>query len=109
MFNIYINKAAELYGVARTRQIYEKAIEVLPEDTSRDMCLRFSDMETKLGEIDRARVIYAHCSQMCDPRVSRFEEERDHSITTPVKRFRSRQNSGKLGKTLKSDTATRTL
>jgi hypothetical protein len=73
MFNIYINKAAELYGVARTRQIYEKAIEVLPEDTSRDMCLRFSDMETKLGEIDRARVIYAHCSQMCDPRVSRVD------------------------------------
>lgn len=75
MFNIYINKAAELYGVARTRQIYEKAIEVLPEDTSRDMCLRFSDMETKLGEIDRARAIYAHCSQMCDPRVRRFEFE----------------------------------
>jgi pre-mRNA-splicing factor SYF1 len=72
MFNIYINKAAELYGVARTRQIYEKAIEILPEDRSRDMCLRFSDMETKLGEIDRARAIYAHCSQMCDPRVSRF-------------------------------------
>ncbi|XP_065332050.1 pre-mRNA-splicing factor syf1 homolog [Cloeon dipterum] len=70
MFNIYINKAAELYGVARTRQIYEKAIEVLPEEKARDMCLRFSDMETKLGEVDRARAIYAHCSQMCDPRVT---------------------------------------
>merc|ERR1712051_387077 len=35
-----------------------------------DMCLRFSDMETKLGEIDRARAIYGHCSQMCDPRVN---------------------------------------
>lgn len=30
-------------------------------------------METKLGEIDRARAIYAHCSQICDPRVS-FQE-----------------------------------
>merc|ERR1711899_333437 len=27
-------------------------------------------METKLGEIDRARAIYGHCSQMCDPRVN---------------------------------------
>ena len=34
------------------------------------MCLRFADLERKLGEIDRARAIYAHCSQICDPRVS---------------------------------------
>ena len=27
-------------------------------------------METKLGEIDRARAIYSHASQMCDPRVT---------------------------------------
>jgi hypothetical protein len=25
-------------------------------------------MEKKLGEIDRARAIYIHCSQMCDPK-----------------------------------------
>lgn len=27
-------------------------------------------MERKLGEIDRARAIYAHASQFCDPRVT---------------------------------------
>lgn len=70
MFNIYIKKAAEIYGIPRTRQIYQKAIEVLPEENSREMCVRFSEMETKLGEIDRARAIYAYCSQMCDPRVT---------------------------------------
>lgn len=70
MFNIYIKKAAEIYGVPRTRQIYEKAIEVLPEENSRLMCVRFAEMETKLGEIDRARAIYAHCSQMSDPRIT---------------------------------------
>lgn len=70
MFNIYIKKAAEIYGLPRTRQIFEKAIEVLPEDKSRDMCVRFAEMETKLGEIDRSRAIYAHCSQMCDPRIT---------------------------------------
>jgi hypothetical protein len=72
LFNIYIKKAAEIYGVPKTRQIYEKAIEVLTEENAREMCLRFAEMETKLGEIDRARAIYAHCSQMCDPRVCYF-------------------------------------
>lgn len=72
MFNIYIKKAAEIYGLPKTRQIYEKAIEVLDETSARDMCLRFAEMENKLGEIDRARAIYAHCSQMCDPRVSKL-------------------------------------
>lgn len=69
MFNIYIKKAADIYGVPKTRQIYEKAIEVLSEANTREMCLRFAEMETKLGEVDRARAIYAHCSQICDPRV----------------------------------------
>merc|ERR550519_917118 len=70
VYNIYLRKAAEIYGVTRTRQIYEKAIEILPEAESRQMCARFAEMETKLGEIDRARAIYSHASQMCDPRVT---------------------------------------
>jgi len=70
MFNIYIKKAAEIYGVTHTRKIYEKAIDTLLDDQARDMCLQFADLETKLGEIDRARAIYAHCSQMCDPRTT---------------------------------------
>lgn len=70
MFNIYIKKAAEIYGLPRTRQIFEKAIETLSEENAREMCTRFAEMETKLGEIDRARAIYAHCSQMCDPRLT---------------------------------------
>lgn len=70
LFNLYIKKAAEIYGIPRTRPIYEKAIEMLPETKSREMCVKFAEMETKLGEIDRARVIYSHCSQMCDPRIT---------------------------------------
>ncbi|KAG7263622.1 hypothetical protein CRUP_012857 [Coryphaenoides rupestris] len=70
MFNIYIKRAAEIYGVTYTRAIYQKAIEVLPDESSRDMCVRFADMESKLGEIDRARAIYSYCSQICDPRVT---------------------------------------
>ena len=35
MFNIYIKRAAEIYGVTHTRAIYEKAIEVLPDEQAR--------------------------------------------------------------------------
>ena len=66
----YIRKAEEAYGAPRTREIYEAAIDALPESQVRDMCLRFAATETRLGEVDRARAIYAHASQYCDPRVS---------------------------------------
>ena len=34
-----------------------------------DMCVRFAELERKLGEIDRARALYMHASQIADPRV----------------------------------------
>ncbi|KAF8983985.1 hypothetical protein BGZ46_009026 [Entomortierella lignicola] len=70
MFHFYIAKAATMFGVTSTREIYERAIEVLPDKDARLMCMRFADMERKLGEIDRARGIFAHGSQFCDPRIS---------------------------------------
>jgi pre-mRNA-splicing factor SYF1 len=70
MYNLYIKKALEIYGVTQTRNIYQRAIEELPDHQAREMCLRFADLERTLGEIDRARAIYGHCSQMCDPRVA---------------------------------------
>ncbi|KAJ1369646.1 hypothetical protein KIN20_031146 [Parelaphostrongylus tenuis] len=69
MFNIYIKKAQELYGLPHTRPIYEHAISVLPEDSSRELSLRFAQMERTLGEIDRARAIFAHASEICDPKI----------------------------------------
>lgn len=69
IFNVYVKRASELYGITQTRPIYEKAVETLPETNAREMCLRFAELETKLGEIDRARGVYSHCSQMCDPRI----------------------------------------
>ena len=70
MFTIYIAKAASNFGLPATRPIYQRAIEVLPDKQTAEMCLRFATMERKLGEIDRARAIYAHASQFCDPRVN---------------------------------------
>ena len=31
------------------------------------MCLRYVELERKIGEIDRARAIFAHCSNLCNP------------------------------------------
>jgi pre-mRNA-splicing factor SYF1 len=31
MFNVYIARATEFFGVTRTREIFEKAIQILPE------------------------------------------------------------------------------
>ncbi|EPE10771.1 pre-mrna-splicing factor syf1 [Ophiostoma piceae UAMH 11346] len=70
MFNFYITKSASNFGMASTRPIYERAISTLPDTEARDMCLKFADMEKRLGEIDRARAIYGHASQFCDPRTN---------------------------------------
>ncbi|KAL4732500.1 pre-mRNA-splicing factor syf1 [Fusarium chlamydosporum] len=70
MFNFYITKSASNFGLTSTRPIYERAIAALPDVEAKDMCLKFADMEKRLGEIDRARAIYGHASQFCDPRTS---------------------------------------
>ena len=69
LFQIYISKASSYFGLASTRDIYSKAIQVLPNKECRNMCVDFASLEIKLGEIDRARVIYGFGSQMADPRL----------------------------------------
>lgn len=57
---------------AQVREIYETAIEAepphdLPDADVREVCLRYAALETKLGEIDRARAIYVHGSALSHP------------------------------------------
>jgi pre-mRNA-splicing factor SYF1 len=70
MFDFYITKSASNFGLTSTRSIYERAIAALPDKEAKDMCLKFAEMERRLGEIDRARAIYGHASQFCDPRTT---------------------------------------
>lgn len=70
MFDFYITKSASNFGLTSTRPIYERAIAALPDREAKDMCLKFAEMERRLGEIDRARAIYGHASQFCDPRTN---------------------------------------
>jgi pre-mRNA-splicing factor SYF1 len=63
VFNVYIAKTIEYYGITKTRTIYERAFDVLEGSDYIEMGLKFSKTERKLGEIDRARAIYQHMSQ----------------------------------------------
>lgn len=71
MFEFYITKSASNFGLTSTRPIYERAIAALPDQEAKAMCLKFAEMERRLGEIDRARAIYGHASQYADPRVDK--------------------------------------
>lgn len=71
MFDFYITKSATNFGLTSTRPIYERAIGALPDKEAKAMCLKFAEMERRLGEIDRARAIYGHASQFADPRVDK--------------------------------------
>jgi DnaJ-domain-containing protein 1 len=68
MYTILLRKTSELFGQTRTREIYDQAIECLPQNKVKDACVKYAKMETMLGEVDRARAIYTHASQFCDPR-----------------------------------------
>ncbi|KAJ4833898.1 hypothetical protein Tsubulata_032931 [Turnera subulata] len=69
MYQIYIARAAEIFGVPKTREIYEQAIESgLPDKDVKTMCLKYAELEKSLGEIDRARGIFVFASQFADPR-----------------------------------------
>ena len=35
------------------------------------MCMNYAQLEIKLGEIDRARGVFSHGSQMSDPRIAK--------------------------------------
>lgn len=69
MYEIYIARAAEIFGVPKTREIYEQAIESgLPDKDVKTMCMKYAELEKSLGEIDRARAVYIFSSQFADPR-----------------------------------------
>lgn len=69
LFAMYIAKASSFFGIIATRDIYTKALEVLPDKFARNMAIQFSEMEIKLGEVDRARAVLAYISQICNPRI----------------------------------------
>ncbi|KAH9441678.1 hypothetical protein Pst134EA_032668 [Puccinia striiformis f. sp. tritici] len=100
MFGYYIAKATENFGLPATRSIYEKTIKSLPNTQTAEMCLRFASLEQKLGEIDRARAIYAHSSQFYDPRTSpKFFGKRTIILKSNMESSRYYDNNNKISST----------
>ncbi|GIL47375.1 hypothetical protein Vafri_4209 [Volvox africanus] len=72
IIDIYVSRASDFFGIAKVREIYESAIEAEPpndlsDDDVRELCMRYAALETKLGEIDRARAIYVHGAAVSHP------------------------------------------
>ncbi|CAL8465590.1 g5126 [Coccomyxa elongata] len=73
IYDLYLARAHEFFGLGKVREIYETAIEAeapdgLSDEDCKKLCLRYAALERKLGEIDRARSILVHASTMADPR-----------------------------------------
>mmetsp|Transcript_13419 Transcript_13419/g.21996 ORF Transcript_13419/g.21996 Transcript_13419/m.21996 type:complete len:907 (-) Transcript_13419:204-2924(-) len=68
MYRLYIRKVEQYYGITKTRPVYERAITELNDDMSREMCIQYAAVESKIGEVDRARAVFQHGSQFADPR-----------------------------------------
>uniref|UniRef100_A0A061S5R0 Pre-mRNA-splicing factor SYF1 n=1 Tax=Tetraselmis sp. GSL018 TaxID=582737 RepID=A0A061S5R0_9CHLO len=76
IYDIYLKRASDFFGIGKVREIYETAIEAQPPEglsdaDTRTLCMRYAKLECQLGEIDRARAIYVHASHLCDPRKDR--------------------------------------
>mmetsp|Transcript_3722 Transcript_3722/g.5678 ORF Transcript_3722/g.5678 Transcript_3722/m.5678 type:complete len:897 (+) Transcript_3722:65-2755(+) len=67
---LYCKKIEINYGATKARGAYEQAIKMLksPHD-AREACLQFARLETALGEIERARAVYAHGGQFAHPQL----------------------------------------
>ncbi|KAK9796969.1 hypothetical protein WJX73_001686 [Symbiochloris irregularis] len=73
LYELYLARASDFFGVGKVREIYETAIEGqepynLSEEDTKRMCQRYAQLERKLGEVDRARAILVHASGLADPR-----------------------------------------
>ena len=73
VYEVYLAKAWDYFGVPKVREVYEMAFNAeppfhLPDADARTMCIRFAALETKLGEIPRARGIFTQSSSLADPR-----------------------------------------
>jgi len=67
-YQLFITKTIKFLGQTATRDIYQAAIQDLPDEPAAQLCLDFARMETSLQEISRARAVLTYGAQMADPR-----------------------------------------
>lgn len=69
-WKISICETGKLFGATATREVYEEALQKLTvRKETVEMAVRFAQLETTLGEIDRAREVYKYAAMnAADPR-----------------------------------------
>ena len=66
-YQIWVCSTHRIYGVAKSREIYEYAILKSNGEAAGRWAMKYASFEIKLGELDRARDIYINGSQFADP------------------------------------------
>ena len=67
VINVLLAKVTKRFGIIKARDVYKRGFETLGRRETVEMGIRFAKVERKLGEIDRARAIYANLAQFCNP------------------------------------------
>ena len=60
-------KTEQELGAPSARAVYERAVETLNEDDAARACVKFADLEKRLGETMRARAVFTYGAQFSDP------------------------------------------
>ncbi|ETW56048.1 hypothetical protein PFUGPA_02092 [Plasmodium falciparum Palo Alto/Uganda] len=66
-YKIFISKVSRAYGIQKAREAFEEAIQTLSDDSARQLCMIYIDMEYKLNEYERVRALYIYTAQYTNP------------------------------------------
>lgn len=67
MYYVYLSRCKEFFGLTKTRTIFDEATKALTDAEMKPICMKYAELERKLGEIDRSRAVFLYGSQFCDP------------------------------------------
>ncbi|KAJ1881844.1 pre-mRNA-splicing factor syf1 [Coemansia sp. RSA 1722] len=67
MYRFYVAKTVELLGAPACRSVYEQGISDLSDSDAVALAIDYAAAERQLGEIDRARALFAYAAQLSDP------------------------------------------
>ena len=68
VYELYITRALEFFGVRKVRSILDSAIQhELPTNICKVLCMWYARLERNLGEFERSRSLYTYASQFSNP------------------------------------------
>ena len=67
LYEFCLAKVIKHQNLLAARPLFQEAMENLPDREAREIALRFATFEEKLGEVERARAIYAYGGQLGNP------------------------------------------